>query len=231
MCWARYQRCQGCDGASRAKGAERDVGVEPDDVRVAVVQCVVLEAPHPRRPPERVGRVRQHAIHPPSRRERVMVGVVHDRRPRRDEGDDEHARRGQTHRQRQRRKHETPVADPDEDGYQYRVGVQSSPSRPHFVARRHDASPQLRHRRGPHALRHRSPVPPQLTVAGWDGHVRRTMRNGANTTPHVEPPGGTARNQGPEQRDATGIRRDTTSSRRGLGCRDHDLCVSWLRRW
>ena len=58
-----------------------EIGIEADDVGVAVVQDVVLDPPQPGAGPERVGRVGEGRVDPPVTRERAVIGVVHDARP------------------------------------------------------------------------------------------------------------------------------------------------------
>ncbi len=66
---------------AQERAARLDVGVEPRDVRVGVVQHVVLEAPEVRTRAQQVEREGHGPIHPRARGCAAVIRVVHDGEP------------------------------------------------------------------------------------------------------------------------------------------------------
>ena len=100
---ARCRRAASGSGAATAgrekrprPGRERDVGVEPVHVGVAVVQDVVLEAPQPGTRAQDVSRVCQDTVDRPMGGERPVIGVVHDARRQCHQRRDKDQRRART---------------------------------------------------------------------------------------------------------------------------------------
>ena len=87
-----------------------EIGIEADDVGVAVMQDVVLDPPQPGAGAERVGRVGERLVDPPVTRERAVIGVVHDARPDGDQRQRQDRRRTRPDHERELRDDERVVA-------------------------------------------------------------------------------------------------------------------------
>src|SRR5690606_17403668 len=141
---ARPPRLAGSDTRPRP---QLDVGVVADDVRVAVVQLVVLDPPQVRARPERVGRPRQRAVEPFQPRERAVVGIVHHACGKRDGADDQQPGRAEPNEQTEIGDDQRVVRGSEHGGDHHRLAVQPPPGRPQFGDGGSDGPPDCGDRR------------------------------------------------------------------------------------